>query len=79
MKRLLILALICMSGAASIGQTHRLKGNGQIFWEEHFNWENPNDVKGWTAPAGWKIEDLSGDGPRTACRGQKLAGMEDIF
>lgn len=61
MKRFLILALICLSGAASIGQTHRLKGNGQIFWEEHFNWENPNDAKGWTAPAGWKIEDLSVD------------------
>ncbi|MCX6227259.1 MAG: T9SS type A sorting domain-containing protein, partial [Bacteroidia bacterium] len=46
---------------ASFAQTHRLKGNGQIFWEELFNWENPADAKGWTAPADWKIEDLSAD------------------
>jgi hypothetical protein len=44
-----------------MGQDHRLKGNGQVFWEEHFNWENPSDDKGWTAPAGWVIEDLSAD------------------
>jgi hypothetical protein len=61
MKRLLLLALIGLTGLASFAQTHRLKGNGQIFWEEHFNWENPADDKGWTAPAGWKIEDLSAD------------------
>ncbi|TSA34191.1 MAG: T9SS C-terminal target domain-containing protein [Porphyromonadaceae bacterium] len=61
MKRLLILALICLTGIASIGQTHLLKGNGQVFWEEHFDWGNPADAKGWTAPAGWVIEDLSAD------------------
>ncbi|MFA5814461.1 MAG: T9SS type A sorting domain-containing protein [Bacteroidales bacterium] len=61
MKRLLILALIGIIGTTSFGQTHRLKGNGQVFWQEHFDWENPNDPKGWTAPAGWVIEDLSAD------------------
>jgi len=61
MKRLLLFALIGLTGVAAVGQTHRLKGNGQVFWQEHFDWENPNDPKGWTAPAGWKIEDLSAD------------------
>jgi hypothetical protein len=61
MKRLVLLTLIGLAGIAAIGQTHRLKGNGQVFWEEHFNWENPLDAKGWTAGAGWKIEDLSSD------------------
>ena len=61
MKRILLLALIVFYAFGSFGQTHRLKGNGQIFWQEHFNWENPNDAKGWTAPAGWIIEDNSSD------------------
>jgi len=61
MKRFLLLILVCSMGLVSFGQTHRLKGNGQIFWEEHFNWENPADDKGWTAPPGWKIEDKSSD------------------
>lgn len=61
MKRFLLLVLIGLAGMVSMSQTHRLKGNGQIFWQEDFNWENPADAKGWTAPAGWKIEDLSAD------------------
>ncbi len=61
MKKLVLLIVICLTGATSFAQTHRLKGNGQVFWEEHFNWENPADAKGWTAPPGWKIEDLSAD------------------
>ncbi len=61
MKKLLIFTLIGLTGLTSMGQTHRLKGNGQIFWEEHFNWENQADPKGWTAPAGWIIEDNSTD------------------
>lgn len=61
MKRILLMTMVCLMGLASVEQTHRLKGNGKIFWEEHFDWGNPNDAKGWTAPAGWKIEDLSAD------------------
>jgi hypothetical protein len=61
MKKILLFTLACSIGVASIGQTHRLKGNGQVFWEEHFNWGNPADPKGWTAAPGWKIEGLSSD------------------
>lgn len=61
MRKIVLLFLITLTGTYSFAQTHQLKGNGQVFWEEHFNWENPADPKGWTAPAGWKIEDLSED------------------
>jgi hypothetical protein len=61
MKKLLLLVITCLTGLTLMSQTHRLKGNGQIFWEEHFNWENQADPKGWTAPAGWIIEDNSTD------------------
>jgi hypothetical protein len=61
MKRILLLLVAGLIASTGFGQTHRLKGNGQIFWQEHFNWENPNDDKGWTAPAGWVIEDNSAD------------------
>lgn len=61
MKKFLLLALIALTGLNSNSQTPRLKGNGQVFWQEQFNWENPADPKGWTAPAGWVIEDNSAD------------------
>ncbi|MFC2132824.1 hypothetical protein ACFLRG_03400, partial [Bacteroidota bacterium] len=25
-----------------------LKADGDVFWLEEFDWENPDDVKGWT-------------------------------
>ncbi len=37
--------------------TSGLKGNGQVFFLETFGWENPDDPKGWTAPAGYYMED----------------------
>jgi len=61
MKKVILIILASMTVLAAMSQAHRLKGNGQVFWEEHFNWENPADPKGWTAPSGWKIEDLSTD------------------
>jgi hypothetical protein len=60
-KTTLFVTVLLLSGTALFAQSGRLKGNGQIFWEEHFNWGNPSDPKGWTAPAGWLIEDLSTD------------------
>jgi hypothetical protein len=34
-----------------------LKGNGNVFFYEDFNWENPADEKGWTMPAGYQLLD----------------------
>lgn len=40
-----------------VKQSHKLKGDGQIFWSEDFDWQNPDDIKGWTAPEGWQFYD----------------------
>ncbi|MBT5426532.1 MAG: T9SS type A sorting domain-containing protein [Bacteroidetes bacterium] len=61
MKQLILLAAVLSVSLMSYGQLHSLKGDGQVFWEEHFDWGNPSDDKGWTAPEGWLIEDNSGD------------------
>ena len=34
---------------------NQLKGDGDVFWTESFNWANPDDIKGWTLPEGWEI------------------------
>ena len=34
-----------------------LKGNGEVFFLETFDWENPADERGWTAPEGYYMED----------------------
>ncbi|MFH0761912.1 MAG: T9SS type A sorting domain-containing protein [Bacteroidota bacterium] len=39
-----------------------LKGNGQVFFTETFDWENPDDPKGWTAPPGYYMMDPTDNG-----------------
>jgi hypothetical protein len=34
-----------------------LKGGGDVFWKEEFNWGDPTMPLGWRLPAGWKLED----------------------
>ena len=44
----------------SFGQTssaQSLKGNGEVFFYNTFDWENPDDPKGWTADEGFYFED----------------------
>jgi hypothetical protein len=62
MKKLFTLLLtVCLvtQAFAQTGQSGApgLKGNGQVFYYETFGWENPADEKGWTAPAGFYMED----------------------
>jgi hypothetical protein len=38
-------------------QTKSLKGGGEVFWTEEFNWANSSSEIGWLLPEGWKIED----------------------
>jgi len=47
---------------AVLSQTPGTKGNGQVFFSETFNWENPNDAKGWTAPPGFYMYDATDNG-----------------
>ena len=34
-----------------------LKGDGQVFWEEHFDWGDSTNIKGWVLPEGWENTD----------------------
>ncbi|MFO7616459.1 MAG: hypothetical protein R6V75_04340, partial [Bacteroidales bacterium] len=61
MKRLLLVMLLGVAGIAAFSQTHRLKGDGQVFFHEQFDWANAADPKGWTLPDGWVIADHSDD------------------
>ncbi len=48
---------LMMAHAQTNPSTKGLKGNGQVFYLETFDWGNPADAKGWTAPAGFYMED----------------------
>lgn len=66
MKRI---ALIMLGLAAVMGLTAQqkqsgnvLKGSGQAFFYEDFDWGNPDDPKGWTMPAGYTLIDPDDNG-----------------
>ena len=61
MKRIFTVGLFLIIMTSGFTQMKNLKGDGQIFWEENFDWGNPDDPKGWTAPEGWIVEDNSYD------------------
>ncbi|MFC2117928.1 T9SS type A sorting domain-containing protein [Bacteroidota bacterium] len=65
MRRFTLLTVLIAVATIYFGQSQNsrqqiLKGDGQIFWEENFDWENPNDIKGWSFPEGWYTEDFTG-------------------
>ena len=39
-----------------------LKGSGEVFYETTFDWEDPDDPKGWKAPEGFSFEDPTDNG-----------------
>ena len=54
-----LIALVCvmlLSGPLQ-AQKSTLKGNGQVFFHEEFDWENPADPKGWTMTEGYILID----------------------
>ena len=55
----LFLGLVSMTFAqkTSINNSFPLKGNGEVFFLETFDWGNPDDPKGWTASEGFYMED----------------------
>ncbi|MFH0761963.1 MAG: T9SS type A sorting domain-containing protein [Bacteroidota bacterium] len=54
---LLLASVWLLSTAVSVAQTPGTKGGGDVFFYETFNWGNPNDPKGWTAPEGYYFID----------------------
>jgi len=61
MKRIVIFTLSLLFCTASFAQLKSLKGDGQVFWQEDFDWEDASAPRGWTLPEGWIIEDNSWD------------------
>ncbi|MEA1875574.1 MAG: hypothetical protein U9N86_01805 [Bacteroidota bacterium] len=61
MKRLAFFALSLIIFTTSFAQLKSLKGDGQVFWQEDFDWEDASAPRGWTLPEGWIIEDNSWD------------------
>jgi hypothetical protein len=61
MKQILLITILAMLSTLVIGQNRTLKGDGQIFWEEHFDWADESSPTGWSLPEGWSIEDNSWD------------------
>ncbi|MFA6482929.1 MAG: T9SS type A sorting domain-containing protein [Bacteroidales bacterium] len=47
---------LSLPGARLATQTP-LKGGGDIFWKEEFDWSDPNSQIGWLLPTSWKMED----------------------
>ncbi len=53
---LLVIGMMMSFGQSSNAQTS-LKGSGEVFYKTTFDWGNPDDPKGWTAPEGFYFED----------------------
>ncbi|MFC2097148.1 T9SS type A sorting domain-containing protein [Bacteroidota bacterium] len=67
MKKLYFLLFLLGAVVLSQGQVvnnndYKLKGDGQAFFTEDFDWENPDDIKGWSLPEGWELLDFTDDG-----------------
>lgn len=54
---LILLAIVMVSFSSGKAQSNTLKGNGEVFYSTTFDWGNPADEKGWTAPEGFYFED----------------------
>ena len=54
---LLVIGIAVSFNLPSKAQTNNLKGDGEVFYLETFDWGNPDDPKGWTAPDGFFFED----------------------
>lgn len=57
-----------------VPEIQQLKGEGDVFYSETFDWEDPADPKGWALPAGWLIMDVNDFGHHWVWR----AGTDSI-
>jgi hypothetical protein len=60
----LLVMIFAITFSAKSQQTSNpgLKGNGEVFYFTSFDWGNPDDPKGWTAPEGFYFEDPTDNG-----------------
>ncbi|MBT3243593.1 MAG: T9SS type A sorting domain-containing protein [Bacteroidetes bacterium] len=61
MKKLTLLLVLFAFVAAGVSQA-QLKGSGEVFYSTTFDWENPADEKGWTAPEDFIMIDPDDNG-----------------
>ncbi len=62
---LMLVLFLAFSFSAQSQQTksnHDLKGSGEVFYSTTFDWEDPDDSKGWKAPEGFYMEDPDDNG-----------------
>ena len=61
---ILLVLLFVLSVSAQSQKTNNpsLNGSGEVFYLTTFDWENPEDDKGWTAPEGFYMEDPDDNG-----------------
>ena len=74
-KITLLLALVgfIMGGVSQAQNTSgKLKGSGEVFFYESFDWGNPDDPRGWTQPDGYYMEDPTDDTEMAAVIAQAL-------
>ena len=57
----LLIGTIFTMGQISQAQTP-LKGSGEVFYKTTYDWGNPDDPKGWTAPDGFYMIDPDDNG-----------------
>lgn len=56
-----LLMIFCL-GATSQAQQKSLKGTGEVFFTEDFDWADPTDERGWSLPDGYKLIDHDDSG-----------------
>lgn len=62
---LMIVLFLSISFSAQSQQSknsHDLKGSGEVFYTTTFDWEDPDDPKGWSTPEGFYMEDPDDNG-----------------
>lgn len=59
---LILLALGLLVTSHTFSQKSNLKGSGEVFYSTTFDWADPDDQRGWSAPDGFLFEDPDNNG-----------------
>lgn len=62
MKKFTLFLAVLGFVALGFTQAQNLKGDGQVFWSTTFDWADPDDPRGWSAPEGYTFIDNAGFG-----------------
>ena len=68
MKKTLLILLVTVAIGSGFAQSNKqnddpaLKGNGEVFFLETFDWADPTNERGWSLPEGYYMEDPTDNG-----------------